>query len=165
MNDIISTMGIKHKKTWFRLLDETTSRRKAIWEAINQDISLSSTSSSYYCLSSYAFNGTLNYDKAFLKPLKDKTARVQISYIKHRINTFIRKHKLDVILYWELSPEKLRLHCHGVVYACPAKQDIFKKFWNRNLGHALVKIIDDPKKWKDYCEKDLHINKYRPYVC
>lgn len=155
-------MGIT-KKEFGLLLDDRIPQIEEVWETISQDVKYSATAGPYYCLSSYAFTGTINYKKLFPKTIKDKTALVQFGYIKSKVRNYLSRKNIKVILYFDLRPKDLSLHFHGVCQGNVAQIEAFSKFWKRNIGFTLLKPIDDVDKWKAYCSAKL-ILEVLPFV-
>jgi len=164
MNDIISSMDITHKKAFVQLLDERMPKISEVWETCREDVNRSCLSSSYYCLSSYAFTGTINFSKPFPKTISHKNAQVQIGYIRTKVKNFCKNKQIHIVLYWELTPKNLQVHCHGVVHAYPIIIEKFKKWWARNFGYCLAKPLFDVDKWQEYCQKDMSMGLALPTV-
>lgn len=157
MNDIIQTMSISHKKGFVQLLDERMPKIKEVWSSVDEDVSRSRASGPYYCLSSYAFTGTINYKKAFPKSILGKSAIVQHGYIKTKLRNYVNRKITDltVLLYFDLRPNDLSLHYHGVLFGVNYQINKFNCFFKRNIGFTLIKPIDNPDKWETYCSAKL----------
>ncbi len=164
MTDIISTMGIIKKRSFVTLLDETNEKIEPLWKLCESDVNRSALASPYYCLCSYAFTGTINFKKSFPKKLKEKSAIIQISYIRTRVKKYLLKKKIEIALFWELTPKNLQVHCHGVCHGYPAVIEQFSKWWKRVLGYTVIKPIDNVDKWSDYCRKDSSLRLALPTV-
>lgn len=157
MNDIVQSMSAKYKKAFVQVLDERMPKIKEVWSSVGQDVSHSVTSGPYYCLSSYAWTGTINYKKAFPKSILGKSAIVQHGHIKTKLRNYVsRKCKdLTVLLYFDLRPKDLTLHYHGVLYGVNYQINKFDCYFKRTVGFTLLKPIDNPDKWETYCSAKL----------
>lgn len=158
--DIFELMGI-NRKPFLALLDGKKRQISEVWNTVDFDYSSWRLSSEVYCRCSYAITLTINYKKAFPKSVAPRSAESQKNMFSSKIKCYLKNKECSLLLYWELSPT-LRLHAHGVIIGFPAMCERVKKYLSRSIGHVLIKPIDNPDKWREYCEKDLYRNRFIP---
>jgi len=95
---------------------------------------------------------TQTFDDYTLDNHTDKSVMKMCRY-KLRNYMKTRKTGLSCVIYWELTPDKLRLHFHAIV-----KGEILstvKGFCQtlKQMGHQLLKPIDNLEAWVAYCDK------------
>lgn len=162
MSDIFEYLKV-NRKPFLSLLDGKQTAIQAIWETVDTDYSCWKLSTEVYCRCSFAITLTINYKKALPKSVATRSAESQKAIIASRIQSYLKNKACNILLYWELSPT-LRLHAHGVVISYPAMCERAKKYLARTIGHVLIKPIDNPEKWREYCEKDLLRNRFLPSI-